>query len=331
MKTGNLFSTIAAQLGLSASSSRCEDETAVLDYLSGKLDDDEHLKMESHLVNCENCRELVVAAATCRRQKGEMSDAAAYNQLDQIKHYMADDARKTVPSIARARESRPRRGFYLNYPQLAAAALVVCALGLGAVFVITSDQPRDLMALERLELAVKDGRRTAGWLSAVSEHSTYSATRGPQERDDLPFDRAKSAVAGAEAPDARPEDKMALAQIWVATGNRTDIIKALTVFRQFSTQTSLSAKTLAALHNDAGVGEMALENIEAAIEHFDKSLAFVPGVPRTLFNKAYALQRAKKYPEARSAWQEFLNSAAGENWKAEARSYLQQLEVPDLK
>jgi tetratricopeptide (TPR) repeat protein len=103
------------------------------------------------------------------------------------------------------------------------------------------------------------------------------------------------------------------------------------VFRQFEAQASLSAKTLADLHNDAGVGEMALDKNQAAIEHFDKSLSFVPGVPKTLFNRAYALELALKYPEARIAWQEFLNSPADENWKAEARSHLQQLEEPNLK
>jgi tetratricopeptide (TPR) repeat protein len=335
MKTGNILSNIAAQIGLSASSSRCTDETGVLNYLSAKLDDAEHARMESHLVTCEDCRELLVAAATWQREKGEMSEAAVSGQLERIKHYMAEDAaehaRKAVPSIAEAKEKRARRGFYLNYPQLAAAALVICAIGLGAVFFFTNNPPRDEVALEKLQVAAKDGRRTAGWISAVSEHSTYSATRGPQDRDDLKYELAETAVSGAEAQDARPEEKLALAQIWVAKGNRYDIVKALAVFRQFSRKTSLSAETLAALYNDAGVGEMALDDHQGAIESFDKSLSFVPGVPKTLFNRAYALQRAQKYQEARIAWQEFLNSAADENWKAEARSHLQQLDEPNLK
>jgi hypothetical protein len=62
-----------------------------------------------------------------------------------------------------------------------------------------------------------------------------------------------------------------------------------------------------------------------AIESFDQALANHAGYDEALFNRALTKERMRDYEGARRDWEAFINSAADEGWKGEARQRLSRL------
>jgi tetratricopeptide (TPR) repeat protein len=325
METGNFLSTIALRLGLSGRSKpRCPGEEEILAYLGAALDDPSHARIESHLSECEDCRELLVAVARYNAPTEPISDEAAANQVRLIKSYVEKSAARQP--VIPAPLVEPRRRFAVGYPAMAAAAaaVVVVAVAL-SLFVIPNNDSRAQESNSILREAVAEGRRVSGWISGISDHSPHQVTRGAQDKASLNLGRALNRVSDAETPDGRPSERIALAEALISSGNHAEMTRASAILERLSRDGSLKPEKLAEVHNDAGVARLELRDYDAALKSFDSALSYRPEMHQALFNRAVALQMANRDSESRAAWEHFLGTSADAKWKAEAQERMNRL------
>jgi len=336
MKTETVFSALGGRFGRRSPSGReqssCPGPDEVLDYLELRVRDSRRSEIESHLASCDDCRELLFAAVKGRQQQNVTYDTMpaedrVVEQVELIRQYVE----RGQKSVAPPRPVEKRRRVWFGYPQLAAAALVACAIGLSSVFLLTRDEPRGEVATSILRQTMREGRLTEGWISELNEHGAYESTRGPQAVDSLPFNRALSKLKGAEEPGAQPADRLALARVRLAMGTTDQVAASLRILDQLSASTSLSAEMAAEVYNDMGVAQIQLQDYQAAIESLDKALARSPKFPQASFNRAVALDHARRYAESREAWQQFISIAPDQQWKVEAQNHLQSLDSSSAK
>jgi tetratricopeptide (TPR) repeat protein len=172
-------------------------------------------------------------------------------------------------------------------------------------------------------VAVRDNRRIPERVSGGIAYSPYSVTRGDDRfTDDLYFDRALAKLTSAEQENAPSEERLVLARIYLARGRLADAKRALEILRQLAAR---GVETPEAL-NDTGVAHFELQQFDEASAYFNRALAKAPAFDEALFNRALSEQRAGRHDNARRDWQQFLDQSKDENWKAEGRAYLQDLD-----
>lgn len=98
-------------------------------YLDGELEDSELPRVEAHLKSCAECREALDDLKRLVRRAGSLDDRAPERDLwAGIAQRIASEPSADVIPL----DSRRRRRLSFSVPQLAAAAVVLMALSLGA-------------------------------------------------------------------------------------------------------------------------------------------------------------------------------------------------------
>lgn len=321
----------------------CPAESEILDYKESRLSEERRIQVESHIAECDECRELLILSCKIEGAEHELSAETIANQVEKIVRYASvDESRRTAPAAAVTTTAR-RTGFYVSYPQLAAAALIACAVGLAAVFIITNDRSAESALQDVAQLQRSQGRRTAGWISAFKEHADWEGLRGGQRGGDqrgdsdpaaaaaanTKFELALGKLKSAENDNASAADRLALSQIRLASGSQDGALKALSLLEGLS-QRVTNPKTLAEVYNDMGVAQLQVGRTDAAINSFNQALTNQPGMQQALFNRGIALREAGHIAEAKNSFEEFLKNATDENWRAEARSWIDAI-GPEIK
>ena len=321
----NLLNTLSRLVGLRGYSqgqepggANCPHESEILKYIEGTAAPLRRARLEKHFTGCEDCREfLALSAYLSREQVGDMqplSDEAVNKQTARVLAFIErDDLNTSKAKQGAQRETVRRDGFFLPYPQLAAVAMVICAIAAGIAFWLIRDN-RPEAAMQSLKLAMKDERRSPARISGGLEYSPYSVTRGEEDSDELQFSRALNQLKYAESESAPAEARLALARVYLARGSRDEAKKAIAILE------SLAARAEAL--NDLGVAEFQLGNYNEAITRFDAALEKSPNFTEALFNKALAEERAGRYSDAQRDWEQFISQSSDEKWKAEARRHL---------
>lgn len=315
-----LLQQLTARKG-SEDADRCPGESAILAYGEGRSPKSNQARLETHFAYCDDCRELLVFT---RRdvpdsQDGEMvSDNEVKQQTARVLAYLErDTARLRRAQLA---SKPPVRGLLVSFPRLASLALVLCAVGAGAVFLITRDQPSDA-AIAALRLAMKDERRNQALISGDIDHSPYLPKRGGEETDDLNYDRALNKLRFAAKETAPEEDRLLLARVLLAMGELQNTRQALSILTQLEAGGVHSGE----LFNDRGVAELQLGRYTAAIDYFTRATQESPDDSRFLFNKALAEQMAGRSADASRDWNHFIGIASDERLRIEARTQLDSL------
>jgi tetratricopeptide (TPR) repeat protein len=200
---------------------------------------------------------------------------------------------------------------------------IVCAIVIAAAFFLARRQAPADAGMEALRLGLKDQRRTEARISGGLEYSRYAGvTRGEDANDDnLHFDRALGKLRSAEQENAPSNERLVLARVYLARGTRPDIDHAFKILSQLSASGVETSEVL----NDTGVVDMQRDDYEKAIEVFTRALAKDPNYGEALFNKALAEQRLHRDDDAKRDWQQFIDQAPDEKWKAEAADHVKAL------
>jgi tetratricopeptide (TPR) repeat protein len=301
---------------------KCPDEVDVLAYSENKLSTRSRVRVESHFAECDDCRQLLTFLGQDSVDEAPpLSQAEVTKQSNRILGYIRNDDRARTSF---AQKARPQSGFHISYPKLATVGLVACAIVIAAGFLLIQRQSAAAAGMEALRLGLRDQRRTEARISGGFEYSRYiGVTRGEDANgDNLHFDRALGKLRSAEQENAPADERLALARVYLARGTRPDIDHALRLLNQLSAGGVETAEML----NDTGVAYMQREDsYDKAIEFFTRALAKAPNYDEALFNKALAEQRGRLNDDAKRDWQQFIDQATDEKWKAEAAGHLKAL------
>jgi tetratricopeptide (TPR) repeat protein len=338
MGRSNFFSTLTSRRGSQSGKTEkemsCAREAEVLAYWESEGTARDRGEVEAHISSCDDCRELLaILAKSARSPFGTTpSGEQVLHQVERIKDYIGKDATRGAAAVA-ARPTAGKRssGFFISFPQLAAAALVVCAVGIGAIFLATRDtnsfESNRTEARKLLSRAMAEhGRRTQGCLSEL-DYAGYSSVRGAERDEDIRFNLALDTLKPIDDAQASSTDRLALARTRIATGRADEVAKALQSLTELSKAGSLQPSTLAEVLNDTGVAQLHLRNYDSALDSFDRALEASPGLRQAQFNRALALELMGRIDDSKSAWKEFIEkSSTDEQWKSEANSHLESLD-----
>lgn len=299
----------------------CPNEADVLAYFENKLSIRGRAPLERHFARCDDCRQVLAFLGRESEQASDpLTEEAVSEQTDRVLAYIQRDEINTRRPVQTA---RPAAGFYISYPKLASAGLVICAIAIAGVFMFTGGQSPADAAMDALRMAVKDARYTEARVSGGFEHSRYIGTTrgGDRNDDDLHFNRAENKVKEVAKESTAVEARQTLARVYLARGTLEDTGRALAILDQLMNGGVETAEAL----NDIGVAHLQLENYDKAISYFSKALAKSPGYNEALFNRALAEGSARRNEDARRDWREFINQSSDENWRTEAREHLDRL------
>ena len=300
----------------------CPREVDVLAYTEGKLSTLGRVRIERHIAQCDDCRQVI---AFIGRESLENSPPLTQTEVSVQTGRVLGYIRNS--EINKTSSARHEGGFRISYAGLATAALVVIVIGIAAAILMARREGPAEGAMDALGLALKDQRLIEPRISGRLPYSSYSGvTRGENANDDnLHFERALNKLSAAEQANAPAEQRLTLARVYLARGTPSDIDRALKILNQLSADGFETAEVL----NDTGVAHMQRYDNDKAIELFTRSLAKTPNYDQALFNKALAEQRLRHNDDAKRDWRQFIAQTTDEKWKAEAADHVQALSRVD--
>jgi CHAT domain-containing protein/tetratricopeptide (TPR) repeat protein len=167
------------------------------------------------------------------------------------------------------------------------------------------------------------------------DYAPLAQTRGGGQDagDYVGRERAERLLLDAFSEDSGPAARHALGRLYLT---RKEFGKAVDQFTRALEATPQNAP----LHNDQGVALMSMgeaataetesheevEQLAAALEHFNHALALDPSLPDAVFNRALLYQRMLLPQQARDEWQRYLKQDSTSHWAGEARRNLQRME-----
>ena len=308
---------------------QCPNEAQILTYSEGKLSLRMRTELENHFTICNDCRSLLVLLARFNNEPFEnatpISEEGVKKQTARILTFIENDEQKrntaTREGGKQAWIPREKKGFFVSYPQLAMAALVICAISAGLLVWQISRQNSETAAMQKLAQAMKEERRSETRISGGFDYSPHPVTRGSAESDDLPFRRALNELKSTDDDSASVGERLALVRIHLAFEKPEHTQQAFDILGQLMSKGVESPELL----NDHGVANYQFHKYNLAIEDFNKALEKKPDYPEALFNKALAEERAGRYQDARQSWQQFIKLPSDTKWIDEAEKRLNAL------
>jgi tetratricopeptide (TPR) repeat protein len=302
---------------------QCPQESEFLNYSEGRLSNKRRAQLESHFVDCENCREFLALYAQLSEERPHsvacalepMSDEAVREQAARILALVKEDEFNKRQKQFRAQPSR-----YITYARLAAMAVVVLAVA-GTIYLMLRETSQDDAAMEALAMATRKERRIEPRISGDLPWSTYLSVRGEEDDDKLALERAINKAKLAEAQSASVSSRLVLARIYLATGQSARVAQALEILQNLAERGERSPELL----NDTGVALLQQGRHPEAVAMFTEALEQDPNYDEALFNRALANYYAGLNEAARKDWTEFINKSSEEKWKAEAQNNLDRL------
>ncbi len=339
-----------------------EDEGMIRRYLLGQLAEDERQQLEERtmtdtelfnrtlLVEDELVDEYVKGELSESELKGfEASFLSTPEGRKQISFAKAlgkyvtaastEEGRVVVDEPARVGKVHRRIWWpaLVPYFRLAAAAVIVLAVGLGSWRTyLQFRQPQVSKGIASLREAYRDQRPTEARITGLNYAEPPPITRGPEldKFDYVALDRAKALIQleASEHPSAQSYHD--LGRLYLA---ERDFDKAID---QFEKAIKLDEKN-AQLHSDYGAallemgkeyeskGEMgkSLEQYSRSLEPLSRAIELDDGLLEALFNRALCHEYMMLPPErCETDWNLYLEKDSNSRWAAEARRRLKELE-----
>jgi tetratricopeptide (TPR) repeat protein len=133
------------------------------------------------------------------------------------------------------------------------------------------------------------------------------------------FERAESKVKNNQST---PENRLALARVWLARNEGGDAERALDILNKITTAGRASAEAW----NDKGVAEFELTKYDQAITSFTAALTLSPVFREALFNRGVSEETDGRYEEAKVDLKKFISTDPEPNWRREAENKLSLLD-----
>jgi len=311
----------------------CPPEADILKYKENLLPKPARARLEQHVAACQDCRELLVLLARFSmdeiteevRQQPPLTEGEIQRQTAHIIQLIeADEHSRRSRAAARiadhSSETAPHLGWIFRHrAQFASAAIIVCALVVGGLYLTTRSEPPTQLARQALVEAMKDERCSKARLSGGFDYSPYNkSTRGSGDTPDFHLTIAVNELKAAESDSAPIEMRQMLARAYLAFERTEQAQHAQAILESLQARGVQTAEVF----NDLGVAQFQLLSYDAAIANFTRALDINPDYTEALFNRALAKEGATHHSEAKLDWQQFINSTADENWKNEARYHL---------
>jgi tetratricopeptide (TPR) repeat protein len=302
----------------------CPPEVDILKYKENHLPAKARARLEQHFAACQDCRELLVLLVRFPEEEIAGQPPLANAEIQQqtariIQLIEADERRKAARGAGNQPSPAPQPGWAFRYrAQLAAAAVMVCALVIGGLYLLMRSDPATQSARQSLALAMKDERRSAARFSGGFDYSPNVSTKGSDDSPELRLKLAVSQLKSAESDNAPVEMRQMLARAYLAFDRPKQARRAQAILESLMGRGVQTAELI----NDLGVAQFQLRSYDAAIASFSHALEINPAYTEALFNRALAKESARRYLEAKPDWEQFINSTTDANWKAEAERHL---------
>lgn len=290
----------------------CSSEGETLAYFAGELSGERLERAESHLVECDTCRETLAMLARMTSQELSPEDARL---AEEVAERTATAARKMFPGAAK--EEPPRERASTRWLALAASIVLAGSIGLAIWLARPAKNPDVDLAMKSLKSATSK-KRPAEMRVTGLEYAEYREVRsGNRDNEDL-LDNARALLEHAVAKNPTPDARHALGRVLIATNDHTAAIAQLELARQASPRDVGILTDLAVARAGAG-------DAKSAEADLDRALEIDPSNQEALFNRALLRQRTGRPDEALADFERYLQLDPGSPWAAEARQRLNDL------
>jgi tetratricopeptide (TPR) repeat protein len=290
--------------------SRHPDAEQLAEYADGVLGADVRAKVEEHLVNCPDCRAVLI----------ETTALAAVGR---------DESQTIAAELGPGALSR--RWVAGAAAGLAAAASLVLVVRLARPDLLDRvfGPRRDRPELQELIAAVANEptRPVEGRLSGGFKYGPPpSPTRGPGDREVPPDVRMAAAKIEKLAEESdTPENQAALGRAYLALGDSDKAVQTLEAAARRAVRDARVESDLSAAYLARAKSLSRADDIPRALAAADRSIAIDPALVEPYFNRALALAELHLNAEAVRALDTFLSVDPVSPWTAEARLRAERL------
>jgi tetratricopeptide (TPR) repeat protein len=277
----------------------CPDDAQLAAYLEGSLAAADAQALETHLAECGRCAAVLVESGRT------------------LRHLRGPVAKSVI-------------GWRRVVKLLATAALLAVAVVIYRSLSNDDSHERVQMALAAFMKEYAGSRIVEPRVTSQASYAPFGLMRGPNP---LPSGAAvtpevrRAALAVEEA--ARGSSDPAALTAWGTTqlllGQFDGAIAALTRAADTSGNQPGALNDLAAAYIARGSQHDDQEDIRRGLELTDQVLASGERNVEVLFNRALALERIGRRPEAIQAWREYIRVEGNPEWRREAQEHLDRL------
>ena len=299
-------------------SERCPESHELAAWIDGVLDDPRRKELIRHVSSCATC--LGVVSGT----------------VDVLRELQPES--QTVPNPQPRPSPHPRHREWLA---LVAATLVLAVAvpfamslmdvgpDLSALFQAAMARlefkPREVAWREQLVAAAGETRPIEARLAGGFPWAPHTPTRGVTEPV---LETGLWPVEELAETLSKSRNDAGLGAASVLLGRYDDAIAALEAARKASPHDAMVACDLSAAYLARSARSDAGDDARRALEAADAALALSPRMNEAAFNRALALERLDRFPEAIEAWRGYLALDPASEWAREASERAANLGTP---
>lgn len=266
-------------------------------------------EMQSHLAQCEQCRQL----------------------LQEFKQFVADSQVPTSTDLTKEwnalqHQLRPQKKIEVMRRWLPAAAAAALLLAAGISWIVIQRHASDP---QRLLAQAYSQQRNSEFRLAHAPYGPVRQERGGRSTFHLPQSLLKAQDKLKEELESSPQNPDLLRLQGEAEMMERDATAAIQTLEKASDLRPQDDRILAdlgvayALHGDVTGAQ---PDYHHALDLLSRSLQIQPRIPEIMFNRALVLEKMKLFDQAVQEWQDYLRLEPDPNWANEARQYLANLQ-----
>lgn len=291
-------------------SERCPEAHELAAWIDGKLDDPRRTELIRHASNCATCLEVVSGSVIVLE---ELQRELPFNRSRRRREWLALVAATLVVAVA-----VPFSMSVMDVgPDLSAHFRAAMAR--------LDFNPPEAAWREQLVAAAGDTRPIEARLAGGFPWAPYTQTRGATGGD---LETGLWRVDALAETLADPRNDAGLGAASVLLGRYDDAIAALEAARKASPHDAMVACDLSAAYLARSARSDTGDDARRALEAADVALALSPRMNEAAFNRALALERLDRFPEAIEAWRSYLALDPASEWAREANEHAADLGTP---
>lgn len=322
-------------------------EATLVRYLLGYLSEKERLELEKLYFADDDLYEALCVA------EHELIDRYVYEELSRGErkrfesHFLAADSRRQKTRIAQELKQRfstsealltagvPRKrdswiGSVFTRPVTAAFCfiLVVGLAGIAYWIFYQSDVRKGMNALRK---AYQNERPLEARISELG-YAPWSSSRGGETRVDSKYQSlATSLLLTAVTEKPTSESHHATGRLYLANKQFNEAINEFEETLKTDPANAQLYSDLGAAFLEKGKRDRNAGDYSKSLNYLEKALELAPSSLEVLFNRALVLQQLGIYPQARIAWQSYIEKDNSSEWANEARRNLDWIDDQEKK
>jgi anti-sigma factor RsiW len=287
----------------------CPDPEQLAAFIDGTLAPAERTQVETHLLDCADCRDIVAGSV-------------------EVLHEL-DDKSQPVPIAVPAASPAPTPVVPMPVPRpqrvkwwvgaaaaLAAAAAVVIVVGLRQPSPYYVPEMAQLIAV-RADIRAIEPRLTGGFAYALPP----PVTRGAPASRNLELTATAERVRGEIGQRVGPDVDAARGVSSLIAGDTDRAVESLELATSSGSPTAQMFSDLAAAYLERGRSD----DLQRALSASDRSLRMNAILHEAAFNRALTLERLGRNADALQAWREYASRETNAQWVTEAQRHIERL------